>query len=175
MERINKNIKRLLLLTLIILVSAGVYFYWQTVGAKKEVHFHAGFQVYENDKLLDFSDLKYMQVVPCTADGAEIHMDEQIEKAHLHDNIGDVVHVHREGAVWSDLFKNIKYNIDPRNINIAYKNGKVEQNILKSPIQPYDSIIISVGKNKLTGSQLKKAVTKDRILEAEKRSETCGS
>ncbi len=158
-----------------ILVSIGLYFYWQSTGAKKEVHYHAGFQVYADGKLMDFSDLKYMQVVPCTTGGAEIHMDEQIEKAHLHDNIGDVVHVHRQGATWSDLFKNIKYDIEQGKINVAYKNGKVTQNILNSPIEPYDSIIISTGRTKLTGSELKKAVTKARILEAEKRTESCGS
>src|ERR1700730_17097255 len=89
-----------------ILAATAVIILPKTILKPKPVHFHAGFQVYVDDKLQDFSDFKYMHEAPCTVNGKPLtnnHVDEQIEKAHLHDQIGDVVHVHRLGATWSDL------------------------------------------------------------------------
>lgn len=175
MGRKKISLKIILLIAILCAAVISAYFFLTRFDAKKEVHYHAGFLVYNEGKLVDFSDLKYMQVVPCTADGSEIHMDEQIEKAHLHDNIGNVVHVHREGAKWGDLFKNIKYNIPQSQDITAYKNGKPVKDILNTPIEPYDSIIISIGKERISEAKLKSPVTKKQILEAEKRTETCGS
>src|SRR4051812_30234652 len=97
---------------LVILGSLGIIFRDQ-IQEKffpvKELHYHAGFQVYENGKQKSFADIAYMHDKPCTGKKAEEEKeDEQIEKAHLHDLVGDVVHVHRENATWGDLFKNIK-------------------------------------------------------------------
>lgn len=81
----------------------------------EDVHYHAAFNVYKNDELVDFAELKYMHVEPCGTEPeehAEIEGDEQIEKAHLHDLVGDVVHVHRPNAYWKDLFKNINFVFD---------------------------------------------------------------
>ncbi len=73
----------------------------------KDLHFHAGFQVYVDDKLQDFSDNKYMDETPCTKNGKplpDVKVDDQLEKAHMHDHKGYIVHVHRKGSNWSDLF-----------------------------------------------------------------------
>ena len=40
--------------------------------------------------------------------------DKQLEKAHLHDLIGTVAHIHRENATWRDLFKNIGYSVSSK-------------------------------------------------------------
>ena len=52
----------------------------------EEVHYHAGFQVYKDDKLVDFSDFKYMHIEPCsTGDHEEqpTQEEEQIEEAQI--------------------------------------------------------------------------------------------
>ncbi len=141
-------------------------------SSKPDIHYHAGFQVYVNNTLQDFSDLKYMQIKPC---GGTFHFeDEQIEKAHLHDNIGDVVHVHREGAVWADLFQNIKFEIPTSTEFVGYLNGNRQENILTYPILPYDSVVFFSGPIVSMNQKLQARVTDDHIKEAESRSENCG-
>lgn len=147
-----------------------------TVLKPKHVHIHAGFQVYKDSKLQDFSDFKYMHEMPCTVNGKPVEgqKDEQMEKAHLHDRTGDVVHVHRDNAKWRDLFTNIKYSIDEKNLT-AYINGKVTINFLDQRIGPYQSVVIFLGKNDNEKDLLKKVVKKDRIQQVERKSENCAS
>lgn len=166
--------KILVVLIIIILLSIGGYFYYLNFLKPKEVHFHAGFQVYVNGKLQDFSDLKYMHIDPCTTKKNTIPEDEQEEKAHLHDFVGDVVHVHRDNAVWQDLFTNIKYKIDKTKPIEGYINGKKTEGILHKPIHPYDIMLLLIGKHGNINYYLKNSVKKNHILKIEKKSESCG-
>lgn len=165
------NLKRkswyLLILILAIALTTGFFI------LKKEVHYHAGFQVYVDDEIQDFSDLAYMQIEPC---GDEEHKKEseeheQIEKAHLHDGVDDVVHVHRENAVWGDLFTNINFPISDE--LKAYVNGATVENILNYPITSYDSVVMFQGEINELDEKLKDAVTREHIIEVEGKSETC--
>lgn len=148
----------------------------QTILKAKAVHYHAGFLVYKDGKLQDFSDFKYMHEKPCTSDGKPIedpNPDEQMEKAHLHDNDGDVAHVHREKARWKDLFQNIKYPIDPT--ITAYVNGQKVDDILEKKIEPNESVVFFIGKNTNEKELSEKAVTVQRIKDVEKKSESCSA
>lgn len=138
----------------------------------KEIHYHAGFQVYVDNKLQDFSDLRYMNVRPCG--GIFNREDDQIEKAHLHDTVGDVVHVHREHAVWGDLFKNIGFTIPTSTEFVGYLNGTRTENILDYPILPYDSVVFFSGSIQDMNKKLQARVTDDHIKEVESKSESCG-
>lgn len=143
---------------------------------KEAIHYHAGFQVYKDGELVDFSDLKFMHDEPCTLDGKpaeDDHEDEQIEKAHLHDLVGDVVHVHRKNVVWGDLFKNLEYTF-PSGTEFYLNEEKIETGFT-TPIKAYDSLTIFVGEDPLKEENLLMRVTKEHIQEVEKRSETCGS
>lgn len=165
-----------LLLALVIVVLAGWYLYFNVyprTGANDETHYHAGFVLFDGGKQVSFTDLKYMHVRPCS-EGHEANADEdeQIEKAHLHDFVGDVAHVHRSGAVWGDLFKNINYDVDGKKIR-GFVNGEEEQDILKYPIKAYDSVVFF--KDGKTDKKLVKTkVSKKHILEVEDKSENCG-
>ncbi len=171
------SIMKKILLLLLILAGFGVagYFYYVNFYKVEQVHNHAGFRVYVDGKAQDFSDLKYMKVEPCTTDDGNVVEDDQMEKAHLHDFVGDVVHVHRSNAVWGDLFKNIKFTIVTSKPIVAYINGKKVNDILSFPIRPYDSLILLIGKHENTAKYLKNSVKKDHILKAENKSENCGS
>jgi hypothetical protein len=138
----------------------------------KEVHYHAGFLVYVDGIQQDFSDSKYMKIEPCTVSGAKVHEDEELEKAHLHDSVGDVVHVHRTGAVWGDLFKNIHYMFKSGEPIRGFIGGKEIPNILTYPIKAYDSVIFVIGSD--SGVDLTKVVTKAHIVEVENKGESCG-
>ncbi len=140
----------------------------------KHVHYHAGFQVYVNGKQVDFAKPEYMHEKPCTVAKNVEHEDEQIEKAHLHELVGDVVHVHREPVYWSDLFTNLKYSFDTSKPMSAYINGKKAPDFLSVQIHPYDSLIVLVGSHGNSKSYLKNEVTKQYIQSIEKHSEQCG-
>ena len=180
--KINKfvsgEIKYLLLLTFVLAITISAFFVARNRGEAKEnqveeIHYHAGFQVYVDDKLQDFSDLAYMQIEPCGEDEHEQFSEEheQIEKAHLHDGVGDVVHVHRNGAVWRDLFTNIEFPLDPN--AVVYVNGNLVEDFLNYPIYPYDSLVILSGESSEINEKLKNAVTREHIEEAEAKSESC--
>lgn len=158
-------------LVLLVAVTGGIYFYYQQSHAS--IHIHAGFKVYVDGTLVDFSNLKYMSLIPCgTNTGSE---NEQFEKAHLHDQVGTVVHVHRPGAKWKDLFQNIDYPLDTSQGIKAYINGKEVSDSLNTDIHAYDSVIILIGKYDKNKNYLKEAVTKKEIEKVEQKSETCGT
>lgn len=161
--------------TVITLVTMSAYKKYTT---PKNVHYHAGFQVYVDAELQDFSDNKYMHENPCTVNGKPVeteHGDEQIEKAHLHDHIGNVVHVHRDSATWNDLFTNIGYEFPKSKDLNSFVNGKEVDDIFNYPIKPYDSVVLFLGKQENKKEPLGKAVQRDAILREESKSETCGN
>ncbi len=168
--------KRLVLflgILLILLAGFSLFFSMQKKTPVKVVHYHAGFHVYVDGKLQDFSAIQYMHDKPCTEKKDEEKEDEQVAKAHLHDAIDDVVHVHREHAMWKDLFTNLHYTFPAGKPVQAYINGKVVSDILALEIHPYDSAVITIGKTDLA-QDLRDAVTKEQIIKVEKGSETCG-
>lgn len=169
--------KRLIALSIVLISTvAAVIILPQTLLKPEPIHIHAGFQVYKNDQLQDFSDFKYMHEMPCTIDGKALEgapKDEQQEKAHLHDQTGDVVHVHRKGAKWGDLFTNIKYPIDPN--AVVYSNGQKVEDFLEKDIIANESVVIFEGKHTKDKEYLENAVTKERIKEVENSSENCAS
>ncbi len=144
----------------------------------ESVHYHAGFQVYVDNEIQDFSDLKYMSLKPCKLHEEEAELTpEQIqnEKAHLHDVVGDVVHSHQEGAIWGDLFTNIGYEI-PDETRQAYVNGELyDGDIFTKPIEAYESVVILVGSNDDVPGKLAGAVTEEHIRDIEAQSESCGA
>ncbi len=172
-----RNRKRLLIVLFLLLDIFIVGFVIYNFQAKPEkAHFHAGFQVYADGKLQNFSDAKYMKEAPCTLEGTDLNEDVQMDKAHLHDMAGNVAHAHVKGGKWEDLFKNIKYTFPDNKPVEGYVNGKAVNNILQYQINPYDSIIIVVGSQPNDiNTYLKGAVTRDEIVTEEKKSENCGT
>lgn len=137
------------------------------------VHYHAGFRVYDNGVLQNFEDDKYMHFALCTADGEYHDTDPEKEKAHLHDSVGDVVHVHRTGSVWQDLFTNIGYTPEGSGV-VAYVNGQPVADPLARPIREEESIIFVFGGND-NEDPPSGYVTVERIREVAGKSESCGS
>lgn len=171
--------KRFLIIVIILIasiLSISAFFVAKKTSSKiisnEKIHYHSGFIVFENGKKLDFSDNKYMFIKPCTIDGEEDESteDSQLEKAHLHDNVGDVVHIEEEGAVWGDLFTNIKFPVDYSKVT-GYINGYEEKDFQNQPINSDDSLVLFIGKPDLL--LLSKAVTKDRIVEIENSGGGC--
>lgn len=169
--------KKPVYVVLVIAIAAiGIFAYLKTKKAvtPEKIHFHAGFVVFDNGKKVDFSDMKYMTIEPCKVDTTETPTAAEIQhdKAHLHDGVGDVVHVHVKGAVWGDLFTNINYPIDYSKVT-AFINGQEVQNIKDTPIKAYDSVVIFIGT--VDKKLLSQAVTIGHIKQVESTSESCGN
>src|SRR6185437_8042653 len=111
---------------------------YKTFTTPQKTHYHAGFVLFINDKKFDFSKARYMSVSPCTLHATEDDSPEAIQhdKAHLHDYVGDVVHVERTGGKWKDLFINISYPINWSKVT-AYINGQQTQDIQDQTIKPF--------------------------------------
>ena len=142
-----------------------------------DVHYHAGFIVVKDNRQENFADFKFMKFEPCTVDNGNNHQeseeDKQLEKAHLHDNIGDVVHVERNGAKWKDLFTNIKYGLNYSEAE-AYINGNKVSGFQNRPIEAYDSLVVFIGTRNDFDQFLSKTVTREHIQEAESKDEGYG-
>ena len=181
-KRISLN-RRLLVSIIPILFLALSLFGWAIWNRVNQpptpkVHFHAGFIVVKDDRLVDFSDSKYMDVEPCKLNPKDTEVEsveqQQISKAHLHDQIGDVVHVENSSALWKDLFTNLHQPINYQNVT-AYINGNKIQSFQDQKIKAYQSLVLFIGNNNNTQKFLAQAVTKQHIQEVEKKSEDCGS
>jgi hypothetical protein len=139
-----------------------------------EYHVHAAFQVYQDNNLQDYSELKFQHLRPCTAndEGVELSAEEeQQDTAHLHQGIGDVVHVHRETATWADLFFNLKVELgEPIT---GYVNGQAVENILDQPIRGDDRVLILVGENNDIQTKLDGVPAIEHIRDVERAVETC--
>ena len=172
----KKWIIRIVVILLVATVGFAGVKYYQSRTTPQKVHYHAGFVVFDNNKKVDFSSAKYMSVSPCILHSGETEDESpssiQHDKAHLHDYVGDVVHVERTGAKWGDLFTNLNYQIDYAKAT-AYDNGQKVQDFKNQPILPDESIVFFVGKNDIQ-KDLRQAVTKAHIETEAKKSEDCG-
>lgn len=166
--------KKLRIVLVLILVAVGVssWFLYKKVTTPQKVHYHAGFVIFQNNKKLDFSNNKYMYIKPCTVKDTDEQENDQLEKAHLHDTIGDVVHIERTGALWKDLFTNIHYPVDYTQTT-GYINGKRVKNYQSQTIQPDDTLAIFIGTNDIN-KDLQQIPTKTYIEKMAKKSTTCG-
>jgi len=73
---------------------------------KYEVHYHANFAVFVNGERLPFDKFTfYEEVEACGGNG----IDSPKIRAHMHDQVNHVVHVHDNGATWGHFFANLSY------------------------------------------------------------------
>lgn len=165
-----------IIIAIVIVAAAGTYFWLRSGTAEESVHLHAGFNLYINGEKIDLADWKYMHEEPCSVeshDEVTTAEDEQIEKAHLHDLVGDVVHVHRAGATWGDLFQNIGITFD--GTVVGYTTDGIIENVLQRQISAYDRVLIVEGELTDPITKVADVPSVDRIKEVENSSETCGS
>lgn len=170
----RKKIFGIIAVVLFVTISYFVYPRIKEITTPKKVHYHAGFVVFQDNKKLDFSDFRYMYTKPCVLDKKQNDedIDTQMEKAHLHDQVGDVVHIERSGAVWNDLFTNMKFAIDYNKV-VGFINGKKTANFEFQAIRPDDTLAVFIGSNDIA-KDLQMVPAKDYIEKIAKKSTTCG-
>jgi len=73
-------------------------------------HYHANFAVYINGQREQFKGPQYYQEVAACAVHGTI---QPAQRAHMHDNINSVIHVHDDGVTWNQFFNNIGWDLGP--------------------------------------------------------------
>ncbi len=122
----------------------------------KEVHYHANFAVYVDDKQEQFSNpLLYEEISECSISTEK----KPGERAHLHENIKDVVHVEDSAVTWGNFFQNINWNVSDKYLDtsdvllvntdtkkVTYiLNGEEVSNIANKVIGDKDRLLVSYG------------------------------
>jgi len=111
-----------------VIIILAIRFATYTVSA---THYHANFAVYINGQREQFKGPQYYQeVAACTVHGAI----QPAQRAHMHDNINSVIHVHDDGVTWSQFFDNLGWSIGPNFIqddqqHMYTENGDNKLNI----------------------------------------------
>ncbi len=92
----------------------------------KHTHYHANWDVYIDGEQQKFEDPSfYEEVANCNVnDEADIK-----HRAHMHDDVYDVVHVHADGVTWGQFLENINSTAQPNYLRIhsesfANEDGK---------------------------------------------------
>lgn len=149
-------------LALAMIAIATVYLSLQSAPPTQpgEVHEHADFLVYINDRQLNFSQEKYMETEAfCSITGKSPGNLTDGEKAHLHDLVGWVAHKHSSDATWGLLFRNMgmtlnstcfvidgnHYCTDSTSELRMFVNGQANGEFDKMPIRDLDRVLITYG------------------------------
>lgn len=89
-----------------------------------QVHYHANFALYINGQREEFKGAQYYQEVSICNTSTGITIPQQ--RAHMHDNVNNVVHVHDHAATWGQFFENLGWYVGPDFLETAdgtmYKN-----------------------------------------------------
>jgi hypothetical protein len=126
---------------------------------KNETHYHANFAVFADGVRIPFDNFTYYEeIVSCGGNDAS---SPKI-RAHMHDNIGHVVHVHDKGVTWGHFFANIGFvngdtvfktdaktyienTANPRAKITFMLNGEIVQTTANRTIGNKDILLISLG------------------------------
>jgi hypothetical protein len=92
-------------------------------------HYHANFALYINGQREEFKAAHYYEeVAACTLHGTI----QPAQRAHMHDEINDVVHVHDDAVTWQQFFNNIGWSLGPnfiqddtRSLHVADDTNKL--------------------------------------------------
>lgn len=97
----------LLLGTLIIL---GIRF--ATYEPEKKIHYHANFAVYINGQHEQFKNpALYEETAMCSNEKQDEVSSNPNERAHMHDNVNNVVHVEDTAVTWGQFFENLGWSL----------------------------------------------------------------
>lgn len=183
------------ILAVVLLIVAGVYGYthiqkpkFEATGTsatpttqQEEVHFHAAFRIYDGSVQRDFTAFDYMSVKPCgPSEEEENHAESEgsIEDfVHLHDLVGDIIHIHGPGITWGDVFKYVDVSETPEIVS-GYNNSEFIEDVLNTPVEAYQSMTFFIGPEPDIATKQKifeTAPSKEYIEDIEKKSEACSS
>lgn len=159
------------LLGAVIGLFAGAMLWGVTEIMTQSVHMHAGFQVYDGEEQLDFSGVEYMYVGQCD----DMKDPERLQdRVHLHDQIGDVVHIHAPGITWKDLFWSLEKEELIDEIDRMIVDGEEVDVNLEKEIKAYERTIFLIENDMSVDQAWDDIMSLDHIIQVEQES-TCDS
>ncbi len=124
---------------------------------KNEVHYHANFAVFINGNREKFDNFTFYEEV-ASCDSSELNNPKH--RAHLHDNVNGVVHVHEAAVTWGAMFANLGFTlgnkalvtdkvvfvdeVDGKKLQFVL-NGKPVDTVENRVIQSEDALLITYG------------------------------
>ena len=121
-------------------------------------HYHANFAVYINGERELFEGRKYYEET--AANGCSLNpVADPVERAHMHSEINDVVHVHDKLVTWANFFEYIKWGLgddylktrediflpdNTRTLTFVL-NGEIVDTIAGKVIGDEDTLLVSYG------------------------------
>jgi hypothetical protein len=158
----NKRNTNLIIIGL--LVSGLALVAWSLFRPAPQVstHYHANFAIFIDGERLDFSSDGYMEDLANCADDYKIQFAE--DRAHLHENDSDVIHIHDDGVTWGHYLANLGFGFgDDYLVNDDKKlyqaqagksikfvlNGKKSANLFNQLVGNEDRLLISFGSEDL--------------------------
>ncbi len=131
-----------------------------TYSKPAHTHYHANFSLFINGERTEFKASHYYEeVAACSAEGTL----QPAQRAHMHDEINSVIHVHDDAVTWQQLFNNIGWTLgadfivtDTRKMYLANETDKLNivlngQNltdltsIANQTIKDEDRLLLSFG------------------------------
>jgi len=145
-----------------------------TYHPEEEIHYHANFAVFVNGQREQFKGMQFYEETAAATCSLE-HVESPMERAHMHGDINDVVHVEDHLVTWGNFFQNLGwglgndylkttdsiYIVDDQNKLTFMLNGKVVTDAANLIIKDEDRLLVSYGNN--SDSELKKQ--SDSILD----------
>ena len=125
---------------------------------ENQIHYHANFAVFINGEREQFKGMQYYEETEASSCTVE-HVDSPLERAHMHGNVNDVVHIEDDLVTWGHFMQNLGWGMGDdyiktaENIYSNNKQGKVvfvlngEQvdKVSDRIIQDKDKLLISYG------------------------------
>lgn len=129
-----------------------------TYQPEDQVHYHANFGVYINGQREKFEGPRYYEETEATSCTLE-HVESPAERAHMHGNVSDVVHVEDHLVTWGHFFQNLGwaigddylkssdkiYSSDEQNKLTFILNGKKVNSVTNLIIEDLDRLIVDFG------------------------------
>lgn len=157
-----------------------------TYRPPEKVHYHANFAVYINGAREEFKSPRYYEETAAT-ECTTVHVDNPLERAHLHDNVSDVVHIEDAAVTWGNFFQNIGWGIDKsfiktdktlyqtddQNKLVFMLNGEEVADISNRIVGNRDKLLVSYGASQDTGQQYKTVGDTAEKYNVEKDPEGC--
>lgn len=121
-----------------------------------EVHYHANYAVFVDGERLPFERFTfYEEIQSCGGNG----VNSPKIRAHMHDQVSHVVHVHDNGATWGHFFANLGFVngdtvfktdagtfVESDEVDIRFiLNGEEVQTTANRTIEDLDVLLISIG------------------------------
>lgn len=119
-------------------------------------HYHANFALYINGQKDEFNSFTYYEEVTACSDSSKMNPK---SRAHMHNNVNSIVHVHDDAVTWGHFFSNLGY-VFHDNLLITPKgryepvddkkfsyilNGEKVKNISDKVIKSEDTLLINFG------------------------------